>query len=170
LIGFDDDGRLGALHLFLKPHNVAHLLTPHRVLILAKKWGRKPWALDILEDTIETLRAIDPKKYKKLAYATRLEVWQNHIRPIYRAMLLGFGDVPEISEEVVAPLLNHGDWLNSFSKLAAFILTLVGEIKFEKGEDISEWIPLIEENDSTALGHLFETDFCCSDWSPRTGR
>ncbi|KAG7337367.1 Rab3 GTPase-activating protein regulatory subunit [Nitzschia inconspicua] len=149
LIGFDDDERLGALHLFFKPHNVEHLLTPHRALLLAKKWGRSPSSIHILQDVIETLQALDAKKFKKLALATRLVVWQNHIRPIYRAIIVGFDDVPEISEEVIASLINDAVWMNTFSKHAAVILKLIGELKFDKSEDIGAWEALVEEDDTT---------------------
>ena len=149
LIGFDDDERLGALHLFLKPHNIERLLTPHRALLLAGKWGRKPGTLGVLEDALEAARAIDVKADKKLAYAVRLDIWQNHIRPIYRAMLMGFADVPEVSEEIITPLLADGHWLNNFSKLAAVILTMVKDIEIQKGENISEWNSMVQENKST---------------------
>ncbi|KAL3917896.1 MAG: hypothetical protein SGILL_004497 [Bacillariaceae sp.] len=149
LIGFDDDERLGALHLFLKPHNIEQLLTPHRALLLAGQWGRKPGRLDVLEDALEAARAIDIKKDKKVAYAIRLDIWQNHIRPIYRAMLMGFADVPEVSEEIITPLLADGNWLNSFSKLAGDVLTIVRDVEIEKGENINEWNSMVRENKNT---------------------
>jgi hypothetical protein len=149
LIGFDDDERLGALHLFLKPHNIEHILTPHRALLLAGKWGRKPGRLDILEDALDAVRAVDIGKHRNVAYAVRLEIWQNHIRPIYRAMLMGFADVPEVSEEIITPLLSDGNWLKNFSKLAASILSLVRDVTIETEEHVNEWSSLVQEDHST---------------------
>jgi hypothetical protein len=55
--------------------------------------------------------------------------------------------VPEISEEVLAPLLHDGTWLNAFSNHAAAIINLVGELQFEAGEDMSTVEELIIEAD-----------------------
>lgn len=149
LVDFDDDERLGALHLFLKPHNIPELLLPHRVLLLASEWGRDPTRLDILENATVAMQSISSGKHKSLAYAVILDVWQSGIRPIYRAMLLGFDDVQEISFEVISPLLDDAVWLNLFSKLASQVLELLAGIKFDEGEKVDQWIPQIVEDDTT---------------------
>ncbi|OEU15371.1 hypothetical protein FRACYDRAFT_240057 [Fragilariopsis cylindrus CCMP1102] len=149
LVDFDDDERLGALHLYLRLHNKPELLAPHRALLLVSKWGRKPKRIDILEDAIIAMQAIDLDKQKSVAYSVILEVWQSRIRPIFRAMLLGFADVQEISSEVIAPLLNDAGWVNAFSKLASKILDLLVEIIFEEGENVSEWSSQVADDDTT---------------------
>jgi len=149
LVDFDDDERLGALHLYLRLHNKPELLAPHRALLLASKWGHKPKNMDILEDAIITIQAIELDKQKSLVYAVILEVWQSLVRPIYRAMLLGFADVQEISSEVITPLLNDAGWVNTFSKLASKILELLGEINFDEGEHANQWSSQIVEDYTT---------------------
>jgi hypothetical protein len=149
LVDFDDDERLGALHLFLRPHNKPDLLVPHRALLLASEWGREPMKLDVLEDAIVALKAIELDKCKNLAYAVILDVWQARIRPIYRAMLLGFDDVQEISSEVISPLLDDVTWLDTFSKLASEVLELLAGINFDGGGNIHQWTSKIKEDDTT---------------------
>jgi len=149
LVDFDDDERLGALHLFLRPHNKPELLVPHRVLLLASEWGRDPIRIDVLENATIAMQEISLDKHKSLAYAVILDVWQSRIRPIYRAMLLGFDDVQEISSEVIGPLLDDAVWVNDFSKLASKVLELLAGIKFDEGEKVDELIPQIVEDDTT---------------------
>lgn len=149
LVDFDDDERLGALHLYLRPHNKPDLLVAHRGLLLSSKWGREPNRLDLLEDAVVAIQAIDLAKQKCLAYAVVLDVWQKQIRPIYRAMLLGFDDVHEISSEVITPLLNESSWLTTFSKSASQILKRLAEIQFTTDEQINQWTSGVVEDSST---------------------
>ena len=151
LVDFDDDERLGALHLFLRPHNKPELLVPHRALLLASEWGREPSRLDILEDAIIAMQTIEMDKHKNLAYAVILDIWQSRIRPIYRAMLLGFDDVQEISSEVISPLLDDAIWVEIFSKCATQVLELlvfVG-ITFDRGEKVNQWTSQIVTDETT---------------------
>ena len=149
LVDFDDDERMGALHLFLRPHNKPRLLVPHRVLLLASEWGRDPSRMDILENAVYAMQAMSLDEHKNLTYAVILDVWQSQIRPIYRAMMLGFDDVQEISSEVVGPLLIDSLWVEDFSKLATQILQLLAGINFDEGEKVAEWTPQIEGDDTT---------------------
>lgn len=149
LVDFDDDERLGALLLFLRSHNHSEVLVCHRALLLASKWGRKPRRIDLLEDTIVALKAISAETQKNISYAIRIDIWQNQIRPIYRAMLFGFDDVQEISPEVVGPLFNDAVWVDSFSRLSAQVLNLLGEVKFDTEEDMTEWMTQVTNDDTT---------------------
>ena len=149
LVDFDDDDRLGALHLFLRPHNKPELLIPHRVLLLALEWGRDPTRLDILENSVIAMQAISLDEHKNLGYAVILDVWQSRIRPIYRAMMLGFDDVQEISSEVISPLLDDSAWLNSFSKFTSQVLELLAGMSFDGGEKADLWAPQIVEDGTT---------------------
>eukprot|EP00536_Pseudo-nitzschia_multiseries_P014988 jgi/Psemu1/320766/estExt_fgenesh1_pm.C_7970006 len=149
LVDFDDDERLGALHLYLRPHNKPELLVAHRALLLSGRWGREPGRIDILEDAIVAMQSIDLGKHKSLAYGVILDVWQRQIRPVYRAMLFGFGDVHEISSEVITPLLDESNWVDPFSKCASQLLKLLAEISFGEGEEVNQWTGEVEEDDST---------------------
>jgi hypothetical protein len=137
LVDFDDDDRLGALLLYLRPHNKGGLLVAHRALLLAAKWGRRPKNLTVLEDAIVALKSIDVEGYKRIAFAVRLEVWQRCIRPVYRALVMGFDDVQEITPEIVAPLFRDKQWVEAFSEIAATVLELLSEIKWHESENIN---------------------------------
>lgn len=140
LVDFDDDDRLGALLLHLSAHNIPDVLLAHRALLLASEWGKKPKDLKTLEDSIVALKALKTEgEYKSIASAVRIEVWQTRIRPVYRALLMGFDDVQEISGEVVAPLFHNKTWVKSFGKLAYGILHLISEIKWEDGESPNDY-------------------------------
>lgn len=140
LVDFDDDDRLGALLLFLKGHNKAEFLVAHRALILASKWGRKPKDLRLLQDALVCLKAISVVDFKRLSFAVTLEIWQSRIRPVYRALLMGFDDVQEVSQEVIAPLLSQDSkWVESFSKIASSVLDMLSEFKWHQSERVDLW-------------------------------
>jgi Rab3 GTPase-activating protein regulatory subunit N-terminus len=150
MIDFDDDERLGALHLYFKPHNRAEMLVAHRALLLASQWGHSPSNIDVLSDAIAALEAIDVQAGRSVAFAVRLEVWQSHIRPIYRSVVAGFHGTPEISPEIIGPLVEDSEWLDEFSKHAAHILQLVADMNVDQDdENINQWEPLVDEDNST---------------------
>mmetsp|Transcript_115849 Transcript_115849/g.236834 ORF Transcript_115849/g.236834 Transcript_115849/m.236834 type:complete len:353 (+) Transcript_115849:2-1060(+) len=95
------------------------------------------------------MQAIDLNRHKNLAYAVVLDIWQRRIRPIYRAMLLGFDDVQEISSEVITPLLDDANWVNVFSKFASQVLEALVGIQFDEGEQVNQWTSQIMEDGST---------------------
>lgn len=136
---FSDDDGLGSLLLYMKGHNMAEFLLAHRALILASKWGRNPSDLGLLKDAIVPLKEISVFDYKRLAFAVRLEIWQSRIRPVYRALLMGFDDVQEVSQEVIAPLFRDSDWVGSFSEIASSILNMITEIKWHQSERVDLW-------------------------------
>ena len=139
LVDFDDDDRLGALLLYLSPFNIGELLVFHRALLLAAKWGKDPGDLDILKDAISAMKSMDVDNYKAIAAAVRVEIWQNNIRPVYRALLMGFDDVQEISPDVVAPLFRDAAWVTSFGKLASDILVLMTEFAQEDPDSLTQF-------------------------------
>ena len=63
--------------------------------------------------------------YSSLLAATLLEIWQSHIRPFYRALLFGFEEAHEISEDVVAPLFDIPTWFPSINKISMKMLKLM---------------------------------------------
>lgn len=137
LVDFDDDERLGALLLYLNQHNSGKILVAHRALLLAAKWGRFPADLDILQDSLVALRAIDTDEHKRIASAVRLEIWQTRIRPMYRALMFGFDDVQEVSEEVVGPLFNDVDWVKTFSEVTSTALEMLNEFEWHEAENMN---------------------------------
>jgi hypothetical protein len=154
LVDFDDDERLGALLLYLKPHNQADVLVPQRALLLASKWSREPSQLRILEDALVALKAIDVEEYKRLAYAMRIELWNICIRPVFRAIIMGFDDVQEIAAEVYAPLFHHAGWMKKFSEVALGVLKMISEIRWNE----SERLDLVET--------MVETEGVVYTWPP----
>ena len=44
---------------------------------------------------------------------------------MYRALFFGFDDVPELSIDVMYPLIHDVDWLRSLAKVAAELLSLI---------------------------------------------
>jgi len=117
----------GTLMTYLSDHVHPLTLACHRGLLLGGKWGQQPDELQLLANCVSTLRALHTgdSAPSSVAYAVRLEVWQTRIRPIFRAIIFGFHDVPELSEDIMAPLCLDSHWRREFSKLAHDILTLI---------------------------------------------
>lgn len=135
LVDFDDDDRLGALLLFLSHHNNPSLLVAHRALLLALKWTTAPIHMDLLNDSLEALRSLsEADNYKALATAVRLEVWQARIRPFCRALLFGFDDVHDISENVAATLFHNAEWVRTFARVGLEVLMLLSRIRWDEDD------------------------------------
>jgi hypothetical protein len=120
-------------------------LAAHRALLLADKWGREPASLHLLKDSVSALRSLKVMVVtggghgsnkarttsttsiynNNIAMAVRVEVWQSRIRPVYRALLFGFDDVPELPEEDFLPLIMKEDWLRSLSRIASEVVSLI---------------------------------------------
>lgn len=149
MVDFGDDDRLGALLLYLKPHNISKVLVAHRALLLGARWGKQPDDLQILKDAIVALRAVDMEDLKRIAYATRLELWQTRIRPMFRALLFGFDDVQEISSEVVSPLFQQVEWVKTFSEITSTVLDMLNEFEWHEVELLNLREEYLEE---TATG------------------
>jgi len=130
LVDFEDDDRMGALLLYLKPHNVSKVLVAHRALLLGARWGRQPHDLNILKDAVFAMHLIDTEDLKRVSYAVRIEVWQTQIRPVFRALLFGFDDVQEVSPDVISPLFQQPTWVNAFSGLTAVVLEMLNEFEW----------------------------------------
>lgn len=149
LMDFDDDDRLGAMLLFMKPHNLPDMLVAHRTLLLAHRWGKNPADLTVLHSALIALKSLDPVEHKRIASSLRLDMWQSRIRPVYRALLMGFDDVQEVSQEIVAPLFHDTEWVKAFNEIAAYVLDLLAEIKWHESERIDLWDPDFDEDPST---------------------
>lgn len=148
LVDFDDDDdRLGAMLLYMKPHNQTDMLLAHRALLLVSKWGRSPKDLGVLKDAIVALKAINPVDNKRIASAVRLEIWQSRIRPVFRALLMGFDDVQEVTPEVIAPLFHEPDWVKSFSLIATTVLEMLADLKWHDSERIDLWDAAYNDQD-----------------------
>ena len=159
LVDFGDDDRLGALLLYMKPHNVSTVLIAHRALLLGSLWGKQPHHLDILKDAVVAMQGINTDELKRIAYAVRLEIWQTHIRPVFRALMFGFDDVQEISPDIISPLFQRVEWVETFSGITSAVLEMLNEFEWldvevlnlrEEYLEIGEsdvdgsWPPLVE--------------------------
>jgi hypothetical protein len=151
LVDFDDDDRFGALLLFLGSHNTPKILAAHRTLLLAFEWGSKPERMDCLYDAVVCLTSLSKTPgFKSLASAVCLEIWQSQLCPIYRANLFGFVDVQELSEDIVAPLLQNREWLTAVGRIGLQLLAilqeckaeLVNDLAFEPVDNSSSWPPI----------------------------
>jgi hypothetical protein len=131
LVDFEDEDRFGALLLFLSSHNVPPLLAAHRALILAGQWSSSPAIIDSLNNVIGTLRGLlEMPGADAIASSICLEIWVTHICPIYRANLFGFADVLELSEDVIAPLLQRREWLDEVGRIGLQLLAILKDCKF----------------------------------------
>jgi hypothetical protein len=91
---------------------------------------------------------------------TLLEIWQTHIRPIYRALLFGFDEVHELCEESIAPLFQDPFWFLNLNNISTKILKLLlsttsseayDEIDEVSVEDSHVWPKLQEDISIQAL-------------------
>jgi hypothetical protein len=132
LVDFNDDDRFGALLLFLSSHNVPKILAAHRALILASKWGSSPDNLDCINNAVVSLKSLSKTSgFRSLAAAVCVEIWQARMCPIFRAYLFGFADIQELSEDVVAPLVQDREWLTAVGRIGLQLLAILQECKHE---------------------------------------
>jgi len=117
----------GPLLLYLSHFNKPIELAAHRALLLGEKWGKTPKSLHLIKDAVSALRVLEGNqtKYNNISCAVRLEIWQTRIRPIYRALFFGFEEVPELSEDIMWPLVHDSGWLRGLTKVAAEVLSLI---------------------------------------------
>lgn len=92
-----------------------------------------------MKDAVNALRALDHNQdgQVSLVIAIRVEIWQTYIRPVFRALLFGFEDVHELSEDVWTPLCMDGNWLRGFTKVAGEILALIAHA-YKNIQDMEE--------------------------------
>ena len=115
------------LLFYLKGFNDPVELASHRALLLGELWGKEPQSIDIIKDSLAALRSLgkNDRQHRATAFSVQIELWQNHIRPIFRALLFGFHDVPELSEDIVAPLCNDFDWVQELGRVSLDLLSLI---------------------------------------------
>jgi hypothetical protein len=81
----------------------------------------------------------DEETYSSLLAAVLLEIWEIHIRPIYRALLFGFDEVHELCEEIIAPLCLDPVWFHSLNKISMkVIMLLLSTTDNDPYEDVDE--------------------------------
>lgn len=141
-----DIDRYGVLLLFLMNFRNQTLLAAQRVLLLAADWGSDPGRLELLDASIEALKSFDGS-HPALASSICFEVWQSRLCPIYRAHLLGFDDVQEVSEDVVGPLLENRAWLMAIGRMGLRFLEILKHCSDSKGEkeDLMEPLPPLND-------------------------
>jgi hypothetical protein len=114
------------LMAYFKHYNDPNICASHRALIQASAWGRSPSMLHKLDDARNAVGSISNKL---LVSVVIQEIWNTHIRPIYRGMMFSFDDIHEVSEEVVLPLCDSPDWFTNFNAISlAFLDILYSDI------------------------------------------
>lgn len=139
LVDFDDDDdKFGALLLFFKRFNDPSNLAAHRALLYAADWGSKPDQIVLLKNALVAIQSIQRNpELASLCAAVSLELWQRYVSPIYRALLCGFADVQEVTEEVIAPLLLDRDWLTSIGRITLQLLAILKGYEIRPNESIN---------------------------------
>mmetsp|Transcript_4547 Transcript_4547/g.5234 ORF Transcript_4547/g.5234 Transcript_4547/m.5234 type:complete len:1732 (+) Transcript_4547:341-5536(+) len=153
----DDKTQLPLL-LFMKHYSNPLKLAAHRASLLAQMWGRQPESLDLLKDALAAIQSLgrDNDMYSSLLAAALLEIWQVHLRPIYRGLLFGFHEVHELCEEIITPLCQDGSWFRSLNKISMKIIRLLlsttdSDSYEQMDEDLGDkdkevWPKLLEED------------------------
>ena len=135
----------GPLLLYLSGFNDSIKLAAHRVLLLGEKWGKDPQSIAILKDAVPALHFLyeSGEEYQgSVTAAVCIELWQTRIRPVYRALLFGFDDVPELSEDIMAPLSLDFNWMGELSDVSLVVLSLLGQSTGESATDQTSEDPL----------------------------
>jgi len=124
----------GPLLLYLSPFNCPLELAAHRALILSAEWGETPASLHLLEDAVRAMCALDDTlcegsnldvKSRSISNVVCSEIFQTRIRPVYRALLFGFDDVDELSEDIMYPLCHDPEWVRGLGKIASEVMALM---------------------------------------------
>eukprot|EP00594_Rhizosolenia_setigera_P007324 CAMPEP_0178943576 /NCGR_PEP_ID=MMETSP0789-20121207/2663_1 /TAXON_ID=3005 /ORGANISM="Rhizosolenia setigera, Strain CCMP 1694" /LENGTH=1049 /DNA_ID=CAMNT_0020623185 /DNA_START=1221 /DNA_END=4370 /DNA_ORIENTATION=- len=126
------------LLMYIRSHSHPLKLAAHRALLLGSKWGGKPGSLHILKDAVNALKFLggdESTSYQSIVSSVRIEIWQIYIRPIFRALLFGFDDVHEVSEDVMAPLCVNSNWLRGLANVAGDVLELIEMTPIIKADD-----------------------------------
>ena len=98
---------------------------------------------------------------------TLLEIWQTHIRPIYRALLFGFDEVHELGEETISPLFQDPFWFRNLNNISTKILKLLVSTTSSEGSDEIEEVsvedshiwPKLQEDITIQALHQKSFDF-----------
>lgn len=99
----------------------------------------QPNDLQSLRDCLEALRGLhDDETYKPLSNAIRLEVWQSAVRPFYRAILFGFDDVHELTEDIAGPLLDDRVWVRGLGMIALPMLDMLFGVTWNDSMNVFE--------------------------------
>ena len=115
-----------SLLFYLKDY--AHFTTQlaaNRALILAQLWSKSPQDLPLLRNTISTLYTVVERFDGRFSLATCIEIYQSILRPVCRAMILGFID-QELDETIYSPLIDNDEfWLNEFISTVKQTLSMI---------------------------------------------
>ena len=87
----------------------------------------QPESLHLLMNALDCLQNLgrDEESHSSILVLALLEIWEVHIRPIYRAVLFGFDEVHELCEEIIAPLFLDPNWFQSLNKMSIKIISLL---------------------------------------------
>ena len=162
------DGEPGPLLLYLSRFNDPIKLAAHRILLLGEKWGKDPQSIDVLRDAVPALHFLQESREEyqgAVVTAVCIDLWQTRIRPVYRALLFGFDDVPELSEDIVAPLCLDYNWVREVSGVALVVLSLLAQTAGQStttdpssAEDHPSVVTTMTNVATSALQNLFGDD------------
>lgn len=125
--GLTSDSLSAPLLFYLKDYGrFTSRLAAHRALILIGLWGQTPDNMLLLIRCIESLQIVN-ENADQFSLATLVEIWQSRIRPVCQAVMFGFHDVPELSQEVFSPLIENQVWLSKFASHARAVLGMIVE-------------------------------------------
>lgn len=145
-----DDSRTQPLLFYLKDH--AHYTTrlaANRALILASMWWQSPANMALLNNTISMLQTV-VERAERFSFATLVEIYQTHLRPVCRALLFGFGE-HDLRVDIFSRLIEDKTWLGLLISAAKQILSMIVEcmpkipVQLANTEDSSEMWPPIRE-------------------------
>jgi hypothetical protein len=148
------------LMAFFKHYHDSDICASHRALIQASTWGRSPSILDKLDDARNAVGSITKKC---LASIVIQEIWNTHIRPIYRGMMFSFDEIHEVSEEVILPLCESSEWFTKLNAISiAFLDTLYSVIDRTGFNENGEVVTAIFQPESISFDQYFSEEV----WPP----
>jgi len=120
----EGSSKISPLLYFLRHYNSKPFLAAHRALILADMWGRAPENLELMVDAMDAIRILDTGRthQKQYSMVARAEIWNNQLRPIYRALFYGFDQVYEVNEDSISHLITNRLWLREVVRISLDLL------------------------------------------------
>lgn len=147
--GLTSDSISPPLLHYLKDHGrCTTRLAAHRALILVGLWGQTPQNMALLRTCVESLQTVQQNAHQ-FGLATLIEIWQSRIRPVFQAVMFGFGIVDELSQDTFSSLIEDRVWLNEFTFHARTILGMILECSTSEypSQDKSNEVSFCQESD-----------------------
>jgi len=167
-------GHSNPLLLFLRHYDNSIELAAHRALLLSTMWGQDPKSLHLLKDAMFAMRYIgrEGDEHASILTAVLHEIWQVHLRPLYRAILFGFEEVDELSEDILYPLCMNSGWLGSLHKISLELIDTLqsaNNVEFleDKKENVNIQILQEDPDSTTSFWPAQQDDFILKNYIKR---